>query len=641
MKKNISGSHLLSIFSATILLLLLSSKDLEAQEPDPYSYPDLKKIAFVFAQNHDLNSYRNEDFYRFTFMRNPSGWFVIPAYYSAASYNPIMIWSVQNEYPENIDPEKDDKDILITELISNQDLYDYTIHPFYGYRGWIDDVIDHYEGKEIATLSDHELYGLGRAYAQKASDILWSHSQYSNPQTALGLETQRRDARSYHELSEKSLHYYHILYERSPRYNTLIGLMDIKYANEVVDSYYELKLFGFHKESQKLIESLPVEDLYEPFWEQYASDLLTSLDKNAILFTNGDNDTYPLIWLQEVKGIRKDVKIINLSLLHDPVYYYLISRFYGDELSNFFSHDQLFSLRNKALLVEDEDPHQLSFEIQKRLVLEQIRSDKPVISIPNGYYLFPYLTEEGLIDTIRISSGNRGNVQSSAEFLVRYIIAYHRGKYPVCFTKGMQPRYKAMIDNEHLIDHGLHYCIESPKNPVFYFENQAFDLKALKNLTENSKIKIPETDYFSRSTIFNLILEAEFIRIYAEGNNTQDEKKDELMFRFLEKYPPEETGINYYYLFVLDNLASNEGYRKDAAEAFTAYLEILENRILKTELKNEDPNDAMMLKYYQSILSLLKMSWFYRENSELENRLAFLGNIIEKRLLEFPEVSFQ
>ena len=97
-----------------------------------------------------------------------------------------------------------------------------------------------------------------------------------------------------------------------------------------------------------------------------AFNMLQSVDQNGILFTHGDNDTYPLWVLQQARGIRADVTVINLSLASDRSYFLKLMehrkiRINQEEIENVF--DTLPFEKKRSWMVNH---------------LEQMNQDRPV-----------------------------------------------------------------------------------------------------------------------------------------------------------------------------------------------------------------------------------------------------------------------
>lgn len=226
----------------------------------------------------------------------------------------------------------------------------------------------------------------------------------------------------------------------------------------------------------------------------FATNYLNSCDSNAVLFTNGDNDTYPLWYAQEVAGIRTDVRVVNLSLLNTDWYINQMRRDYNDSkgLKLSFDSEKVVQGTRDYAVFTDQGPVKLKKNKHYDLaqIIDFIMSDKaqtqtgtygggePINYFPTKKFAVPVnrkkVMERGLVrpkEASMLGEAMRFNINRrtlmKADLVVLDLIARNNWERPIYFsiTTGSNV-YLNMMDYFRL--EGLTYRV----TPVRYGKNR-------------------------------------------------------------------------------------------------------------------------------------------------------------------------
>ena len=319
----------------------------------------------------------------------------------------------------------------------------------------------------------------------------------------------------------------------------------------------------------------------------YAHNILETCAPNGIIFTNGDNDTFPLWYMQEVEGIRTDVRVVNLSLANTG--WYLLQ----------LKHDSPRGAKPVELKISDTDLKAITY----------VPVDSVDVAVPSGSEqrkLFSDARRSGVSLPATPSDSLRWRIRPGLSYqgatylrpqdiAVYMIVSDNYGKRPIYFALTVAPTEMIGLDRNLRLD-GLVYRVvplrsgsaQDFSDPGTLYGN-LFNTYRYRNIG-NLSVNIDETSrnllgnyppLFGRLALDLTAAAGDSVRVPDQSGVLQSRQRRALAYEVLDRYeelfPLERYPVSPSFAAMVASLRISEG-AKQKAYPYINYLEVLASR---------------------------------------------------------------
>jgi len=368
----------------------------------------------------------------------------------------------------------------------------------------------------------------------------------------------------------------------------------------------------------------------------FGANYLNTCAPNAVIFTNGDNDTFPLWYNQEVEGVRTDMRVCNLSYFQTDWYIdQMKSKAYNSEpLPISFTHD-LYVQGKRDIIYLLEDPRlQGSVELKKaidfvkdenpRTKLDQadgaayIPSKKLFMVVDKAAVIKNKVVEpqdyDKIVDTLMIDFSDKHYITKD-ELMVLDMIANNNWERPLYFaiTIGRE-KYLNLQDYFQL--EGLAYKLVPIKTPS---DNNGINMGRVnsrvmyQNVMENFKwgnMEKPDVYIDENNSRMMMNIRNTFNRLaetlVAEGKN---DKATLVLDRCVELIPHKVVPYNYFSMMMAETYfkAGQAAKGKDIINTIMVdYKQQLDYYFkLKKPMRNSVDEEIQRILYFMREMSMI------------------------------------